>query len=149
MKAGLIIVGIWSALLLLLSLTATGAFGFLYEGSYYTFTLPFIVATALVLSLAVSGLVATRIRSSMFWFVTPLFGLLYFPYQYAVAQWPGGDDGPGMFWLLFVGRGSQIAGILAIVIIVTGIVIRIRKPVVRPRNTRQTCGPTRNSNTRK
>ena len=117
MKAGLIVVGIWSAILLFISLAIVGALGPLYDGSFYPFTLPFIVWAGLCTILSIMGLVIKRARSTVFWVVIPLHGLLFLPFRFAIKRWPGGDDGPGMAWAFFVGGGSCIAGLLALVFI--------------------------------
>ena len=127
MKAGLIIVGIWSLVLLFISLAIVGALGTLYDGSFYPFTLPFIVWAGLCAILSIIGLVTTRTRSAVFWVVTPLHGLLFLPFRFAIKRWPGGDDGPGMAWAFFVGGGSCIAGLLALVLILMGIILIVRK----------------------
>jgi len=127
MKAGLIIVGIWSAVLLFLSLIVTGAFGSIYSGRFYTFTLPFIIAAAVLLLLALIGLVAKPARVVLFWIVIPLHGLLILPFHFAVTRWPGSDDSPGMAWLCLIGGGSCIAAVMAMVLAIIGIVITLRK----------------------
>lgn len=127
MKTGLIIIGIWSLCLFLLSLLIVGAFGSLYDGSFYPFTLPFIVLAGTCVAVAVAGLVGKRIRSTMFWIAAPMHGLLFLPFQFAISRWPGGDDGPGMAWLLFVGGGSCIAGVLSLVLIVIAIIMTVQK----------------------
>jgi hypothetical protein len=127
MKASLIIAGIWSAVLLFLSLAITGAFGPLYSGSFYPFTLPFIISTAVLVALVIAGLIIKRARAVLFWIVIPLHGLLFLPFHFAITRWPGGDDGPGMAWLCLVGGGSCIAGVLAPVLAITGVVITVRR----------------------
>lgn len=123
MKTGLIIVGIWSGVLLFISLAIVGALGPLYDGSFYPFTLPFIVLVGICTTLSIIGLVAQRARSAVFWVVTPLHGILFLPFRFAMKRWPGGNDGPGMAWLFLLGGGSCIAGLLALVLIVIGIII--------------------------
>lgn len=127
MKACLIIIGIWSAVLLFLSLVITGVFGSLYAGSFYPFTLPFIIATGVLVALTVTGVSAKRARARLFWIAVPLHGLLFLPFYYANSRWPGGDDGPGLAWLFFIGGGSYIAGLVALIIAVIAAVISIRK----------------------
>ena len=108
MRTGLVIIGVWSGVLLLLSLTFGGC---------YSFALPFILSAGLCVLLVVLGLIWKQLRATAFWVVMPLHGLLFFPYRYAIARWPGGDDGPGMAWLILVGGGSLIAAFLAIMVI--------------------------------
>jgi len=74
-----------------------------------------------------TGLVAKPARVDLFWIVIPLHGLLFLPFHFAITRWPGGDDGPGMAWMLFVGGGSCIAGALALVLAVIGVVITVRR----------------------
>jgi hypothetical protein len=123
MKAGLIFVGIWSLCLLLLSLFIVGAFDPLHARSFYPFTLPFITLAALCVVIAVVGLVAKRARAVAFWISTPLHGLLFFPYRFAMIQWPGGDDGGGMAWMYLIGWGSYIASLLAVIIILIAVIL--------------------------
>lgn len=118
MKTGLIIVGIWSTVLLFLSLTIVGALGPIYAGSFYPFTLPFIVLAGISILPPIYGLVAKQVRAPMFWIAILLHGLLFLPFYYAIKRWPSGDDGPGMAWLIFIGRGSCIAGVIALVLVI-------------------------------
>jgi len=127
MKTGLVIAGVWSTLLLLLALTITGTFGDAYAGSFYSFTLPFIVMAATVAALSLAGLLLSRARRVLFWLVVPLHGLLFVPFLHAMVRWPGGDDGPGMAWMFFVGVGSLIAGLQSLVLVVCRIVGIVRK----------------------
>jgi hypothetical protein len=117
MKAGLILVGIWSLCLLLLSLFVVGAFDPLHARSFYTFTLPFIILAALCVVIAVVGIAAKRARAVAFWVSTLLHGFLVLPYRFAMSQWPGGDDGAGMAWMYLVGWGSYVASVLAVILI--------------------------------
>lgn len=117
-KASLIIAGLWSAVLLLLSLA-------IISERYYPFTLPFIISTAVLVALAIAGLVAKRARVVLFWIVIPLHGLLFLPFYFAITRWPGWDDGPGLGWLFYVGGGSCIAGALAVVLSIAGVVITV------------------------
>jgi hypothetical protein len=114
MKQSMLLIGVWSAVLLFLSLTIIGAFEPLYSGSFYPFTLPFIVMAGVVSALAFTGVVVTRIRTALFWPTLVLHGLLFLPFWFAYARWPGGDDGPGMAWGLVIGIGSRIAALLAL-----------------------------------
>jgi hypothetical protein len=117
MKAALILVGIWSLCLLLLSLLVVGAFNPFHAHSFYAFTWPFIILAALCVIFAIVGLAAKQVRPTAFWLSTPLHGLLCLPYRFAMSQWPGGDDGAGMAWMCLVGWGSYIASLLAIILI--------------------------------
>jgi hypothetical protein len=127
MKAGLAIVGVWSASLLFLSLAISGHLGALYAGSSYTFTLPFIISVATLLLLSIMGLAESRARTALFWVVVPLHGLLYLPFNFAASRWPGGDDGPGLAWIMLVGGGSCIAAVLSLILIVVEIVSKNRE----------------------
>jgi hypothetical protein len=120
MKASLIIIGIWSTVLLFMSL-------FIISERFYPFTLPFIISTAVLVALSITGLVAKRARVILFWIVIPLHGFLFLPFYFGMTRWPGWDDGPGLGWLFFVGGGSCIAGALAVVLAITGVVITVRR----------------------
>ena len=117
MKTGLILVGVWSLCLLLLSLFVVGAFDPLHARSFYAFTLPFIILAALCVVIAVVGLVAKPARAVAFWVSTLLHGFLVLPYRFAMNQWPGGDDGAGMAWMYLVGWGSYVSIVLAVMLI--------------------------------
>jgi len=108
MKIGLVITAAWSLLLILASLTFIGVFPF-YPARLYDFTLPFVAHAIGTHITAVLGLVVRRIRSIIFWPALALLGSLVFSYHYAMSQWPGGDDGPGMGWFFIVGGGSYVA----------------------------------------
>ena len=124
-RASLIIIGIWSGVLFAVS--SFMSLGSLWVGSFYPFTLPFVVQAAVLVMLCAAGLAAKRAIVPLFWITIPLHGLLFLPFYFAITHWPGGDDCPGLAWLFFVGGGSCIAGILAIVFAVIGIVTTVRK----------------------
>lgn len=121
MKIPLIIVGAWSFVLLLTSVSITGAFGSFFPGRYYFCMLPFIVTTAVLVLLVLVSLFTDRARVILFWITIPLHGLLVFPWYYALNRIPGGDDGTGMAWFFFVGGGACFAGVMGILISLYGI----------------------------
>lgn len=129
MKVGLIIICIWSAVLLLLSLLIAGICGFFEGGSLDLFMLPFpfILAAALVVYLTVKGLYDESARVKFFYIAVPLHGFLFVPFYFVLRHWPGGADGTGMVWMFLIGGGSCIAGALAVVLTFIGIIITIRK----------------------
>jgi hypothetical protein len=117
MTLPLIVIGGWSACLCLASLIVVGAFGF-YAGRFYWFTSPFIVASGLCAATAIWGVSSRSQRSAVFWIVAPWQALLFPAFAFAMAQWPGGDDGPGMAWLLPVGGGSALASVLSFALMI-------------------------------
>jgi hypothetical protein len=120
---GLPFIAAVSLLTLLASLTAINAFSFIYEGSFYPFTLPtvFVAAFCFLLSaLALAKVVARRIS---FWLVVSVGSSAFIMSRYAMAFWPGGDDGPGMLWLLLVGFGSALLSLSSIVMFILGAAI--------------------------
>lgn len=119
-KAGLIVVGIWSLCLFAVSLLIVGAFGPLYAGSFYPATLLFIIPAGICVIVATVGLAARNARPAAFWLGTSLHGLLFLGFRFAMNRWPGGDDGPGLAWLFVVGAGSSLASFVAVVFIVAG-----------------------------
>ena len=134
MKVGLIMVAVWSMILLLLSLMIVGAFGPVYSGSFYSFTLPFIFMAGLSFAMAITGIRLKGVTCMMFWITIPLHGALFFPFYFAISRWPGGDDGPGMAWLIVIGGGSCIAALLAAILIILGIVATLsEKSEIRSR----------------
>ena len=108
MKISLVIIAAWSLLLILASLAFIGAFPF-YPARLYDFTLPFVSHAIGTHITAVLGVVIRRIRSIIFWPAIALHGSLVLSCRYAMSQWPGGDDGPGMGWFFIVGGGSYVA----------------------------------------
>jgi hypothetical protein len=130
MKAGLIIIAFWSLRLFLFSLLITGAFPFLYAGSFYLFTLPFIISSGLCFVLASLALSILKNHSSVFWVTTVLHGLLIIPYGFAMSLWPGGDDGPGMAWCYVLGEGSCVAAVVSIILVLcvsVSIIVKYKK----------------------
>jgi len=111
----LVVIGGWSALLFLAGLTVVGAFGS-YAGSFYWFTIPFLAASGLCAAAAAAGACWRGGRARVFRIVAPLHALLILPSALAMALWPGGDDGPGMAWQLFIFGGSAVALVLAVVL---------------------------------
>jgi hypothetical protein len=126
-KVGLVINAISSLVISLLSLTAINAFSFLYAGSYYPFALPTVAIALYCMSLSTLGLVNIVSRSAGFWCVIPIGCSIYLAFLYAMSQWPGGDDGPGMFWALFVGASSGLMSVTNIVLLVLGLVVIFKK----------------------
>jgi len=115
-----------SLLTLLPSLTAINAFSFIYEGSYYSFTLPTVVAAAVCLLSSVLGLSGVLPMRVAFWSAVPVGSVTFLAAAYALSRWPGGDDGPGMFWMLFVGSSSAVLSLLSIVLLFVGIIAAVR-----------------------
>jgi len=115
-----------SFLTLVPSLTAINAFSFIYVGSYYSFALPTVVAAVFCLLFSVLGLSGLLPKRVAFWWAVPAGSLTFLAAAYALSRWPGGDDGPGMFWMLFVGSSSAILSILSVVLLVVGIVAAVR-----------------------
>jgi hypothetical protein len=108
----LVLIGVWSACLFIAGLTFAGAFAS-DAGSFYWFTLPFLADTAVCVVLCCAGVVIRRTRQTVFWVVAPFHALLFVPFLFAMALWPGGDDGPGLAWLFLIGGGSLIAFFLS------------------------------------
>ena len=102
----LIFTAIWSVFLLLIGLTVAGVFPF-YAGSYYWFTLPFLFHAAACSFLSIKCQIhpSAGLRKIIIW-VVRLFPLSWL---FAMVQWPGGDDGPGMAWMYFVGGTSILS----------------------------------------
>lgn len=115
MKIGLIVQGGLAALLLLIGLLCVAA-----SQRFYPATIPFLTAAVMCLFLAIRGLCVPAKASLMFWLLTPLHGLLFFPFWFAMSRWPGGDDGPGMIWVTIVGGGSCLAGVTSLVFGIIG-----------------------------
>lgn len=108
MKYCLGFMAMWSLGLFGLALTVTGIFPF-YPAECYPFTQPFLIVSLLSSVLSAAGFVIQNRQRIVFIISLCLFASLVVPWWYAMRQWPGGDDGPGMFWMLFVGGGSILA----------------------------------------
>jgi hypothetical protein len=98
---------------------------------FYPFTLPhvaLVVATLVSLSLITFRRFATPLE----WGVAAvlLAGTLATA-QYALSQWPGGDDGGGMGWLFFAGLPSMLNVCAAIVFVVAATVTFMRRRRIR------------------
>lgn len=117
MKTGLIVQGGLAAFLLLVGLLCVAS-----SQRFYPATLPFLTAAAACVLLAVRGVRVPDKATPMFCVLTPLHGLLFFPFWFAMSRWPGGDDGPGMIWLTIVGGGSCLAGVLGLAFGIIGAV---------------------------
>lgn len=91
MKAGLAAIGLLFLALLLLSLLITGNLG-IYDGSYYSFTLPFMALSAGCAILSFLGILIEPARSRFFLLTIVLHALIYPAYRYAMHSGPGGDD---------------------------------------------------------
>ena len=102
----LIFTAIWSLFLLLIGLTVTGVFPS-YAGSFYWFTLSFLFHTATCFFLSVKCQIRPNadLRKKITWSIR----LLPLSWFFAMVQWPGGDDGPGLAWMLFVGGASVLS----------------------------------------
>jgi hypothetical protein len=112
---GLFFVGAWSFILFAASLFIT-----LNANQFYVFTLPFIVISGSIVVLAFVASQSTRLRPALYWIAISLHWLLFAPFFFALNRWPGGDDGPGLAWLLFIGSGSFIAILLALIFTIKG-----------------------------
>jgi len=90
-----------SILLLMLGLYVSVA------GSFYWFTIPFFVHVVMNILLSVKFYFypSAELKQKKDW----LFRLLPITAIFPMFLWPGGDDGPGMAWMLFVGGGSLFA----------------------------------------
>ncbi len=117
MKIGLIIQGALAAFLLLVGLLCVAA-----AQRFYPATLPFLIAATVCVVLAIIGISLPGKRALMFWGLTLLHGSLFFPFWLAMTHWPGGDDGPGMMWMILVGGGACLAGALAVVFLIVGLI---------------------------
>ncbi|MES9972375.1 MAG: hypothetical protein ABW092_20270 [Candidatus Thiodiazotropha sp.] len=115
MGPGLFFTGAWSLILFAASLLIAST-----ANQFYVSTLPFIVTSGLIVILAFIAAQSDRLRRGLYWAVVSMHWLLFVPFFFALNRWPGGDDGPGLAWLLFIGSGSFIAFILAIVFAIKG-----------------------------
>lgn len=124
MKLSLIFITILSSFLFALSLFISGAIGF--YSNFYSFTIPFIIASFSCFILGLCGLLIKKKRRTNFIIAIIVFGFLIVPHLYAILQWPGGDDGPGMAWALFIGGGSFLATIFSFFVSMHYLVKKLR-----------------------
>lgn len=125
MKRCLIFITIWSLLLFMLSLIISGVFPF-YPADFYRFTAPFMITSFICFVLGFCGLLIKTKRRFLFIISLITFGLLILPHLYAILQWPGDDDGPGMAWALFIGGGSLFAMLFAFFVLMHCLVKKLR-----------------------
>lgn len=123
MKKRLISVLAVSLILLMLALWIA----VILAGNQYAFTYPFLSASLISVLVSGPGLYFKRWRSPTFVVSTILLAFLFIPASYALRCWPGGDDGPGMAWILFIVFGSRIAAILSIALLIGSIVLALVK----------------------
>jgi hypothetical protein len=101
------IVSFWALLGLLASLLIVGGFDWLvaYGGSFYLFTVPYLVQMALCF--VASGIAViwhVRLPSrTILVAVAVLLAAAPLSWHFAISRWPGGDDGPGMAWYIYIG----------------------------------------------
>ena len=125
-RAGLMLEAVLSLVTALLCLTAVNAFSFLYPGSFYPFTLPAIAIALFCFASSAAGLADAGRRERWFWSVVAVGPFMTVAHGYALYRWPGGDDGPGMFWGLFVGAGSALMSTASACLLVWGWVAKVR-----------------------
>lgn len=106
MKAITILVGIWSLVLLFLGFVIVGVFPF-YAGSFYWFTLPFLLVAAIGIYLPLARVFNGDLSGNRYpeIIVSILLPVAWF---FALSQWPGGDDGPGIAWAAGLGLGNLL-----------------------------------------
>ena len=107
------IIAVWSLVLLFLALEITGLLP-PYSGSHYWFTLPFIANVAVTFVLGLIAAMREKSRSN-YYLAPALFLFVPVTWYFALARWPGGDDGPGMGWYFSLGLGMLIAFLIGAV----------------------------------
>lgn len=83
-----------------------------YSGSFYWFAVPHLV----LLPLCIGAIFADILLKRKITFLIASISLLclFATYAFALEQWPGGDDGPGMAWAFAVGFASLINVIIGV-----------------------------------
>ena len=107
---------------LILSFLALEISGILppYNGSFYLFSLPFIILVNLVL---ITSLVNIIIKSyHIYYLIIIAFISLKVPSHYSFLKWPDGDDGPGLAWSFCIDFGCTIFSLIAILCMVLSLV---------------------------
>ena len=81
----LIAIGSWSAVLLFLSLTISGVFGF-YAGTFYWFTIPFHLVAGTCVIATIFGLLAPTKNEFVFWMVAPVHAAMVVSFSLAMSK---------------------------------------------------------------
>jgi hypothetical protein len=103
MRIRLLLTVVWSVCLFLFALN-------FIRNDYRWFILPFTVMTPA--SAILSAVAAVLNSAPLSRTALRVHGLLFLPWMFG-QQWKGGDDGPGLAWLFFVGVGCAVAALLA------------------------------------
>lgn len=111
-KIILISILIFSFFLLLAGLEITGLIP-PYSGSFYTFTVPFLLQVLVCVLLSVYSLI--KKNKLIYYSSILLFSSLFLSARYALMHWPGADDGPSLAWFFIIVYGSYITCILGII----------------------------------
>lgn len=82
-------------------------FGLIY--SHYWFVWPFVVASVTCVVAAAVAMATSAISRVAFWVADASCSCLLPAAWFAMDRWPGGDDGPGMMWSIFVCPISLVA----------------------------------------
>ncbi len=109
-----------SLVLLGLALYISSINGRYGEGFYY-FTIPFIIHVIFGVFLAI--FVYNKKNSKNVLKISIFYSSYFITAVYAILQWPGGDDGPGLAWFYGVVGGSLITMFFGIIFIIYSIVL--------------------------
>jgi hypothetical protein len=83
-----------------------------YAGSFYWFTIPHLVLLPLSLAAVIADF---RLEGRLaFRGALICLGCALPTFLFAMNQWPGGDDGPGMAWAFVVGPASLVNALVGI-----------------------------------
>jgi len=100
--------------------------GFTSYSDGYWFVWPYIALAVSCALAAAAGLRWAAVQRRAIWVAESSCFLLPFASWFAILRWPGGDDGPGMGWLLVVIPASIAAFAIALVIAVVFMVHKSR-----------------------
>ena len=85
------------------------------EHDWHPFVTPHVVLSG-SLAFAVVFALFSRTATTALSIVTTLHAILAATYEWAMLQWPGGDDGGGMAWQLFIGVLTAVSVSIAAVV---------------------------------
>ena len=89
---------------------------------FYYFTLPFIIVVGCLSLISITGFIIERYRFKLLWVISILYLFLPVLCSFALHRWPGGDDGTGFTWGIYIGWWSYLSLILSLLIIIVCII---------------------------
>jgi len=98
-------ISLWSLNLLYWSIHVASLGGLYID--FYFFTIPYIIYSFSCFSISLYAILLKRFEVGKVVSILHSFSIVFF--LLAIYHWPGGDDGSGMAWMIYVGFGSILA----------------------------------------